>query len=208
MEDPGTGRGGLVRARGRCAAVFLGVATTLAAHPHMWIDTAIAYRFGPEGLAGFTVAWTFDELNSASMLKMYDTDGNGALSPAESESTRKEGFEHLYDLGYFLKLEVNGAVRKAGRATEFTATVEKGSLVYRFFLPLAVSAGTGWSTLVVSVMDDTFFVDFAIPEGAVRASPPQGIETTLRRLEKPQSSSAGWSVTLRQVELKLRKKPA
>jgi hypothetical protein len=80
--------------------------------------------------------------------------------------------------------------------------------VYSFFVPLRLKVTRGWNSVGISVMDDSFFVDFAIPEGGVRSDPPAGLENSVRRLSKPRKSSAGWTVVLQQVELKLRTKPA
>ena len=141
-------------------------------------------------------------------VEMYDKDRNGTLSRQESESTRVNGFEHLYDIGYFLRLEVDGAAKKPDRATEFEASVANGLLVYSFFVPLHLSISASWSTLGISVMDETFFVDFAISEAVIGSVPPSELETTAPRVEKQQTSSSGWNVMLQQVELKLRRKPA
>lgn len=187
---------------------LLGVATVLSAHPHMWIDTDIDFRFSAGGLEGFTVVWTFDELNSAAMIEMYDGDRNGALSRPESETTRVEGFEHLYDIGYFLRLTVNGAEKKPERAKEFLARVERNMLVYSFFVPLRLPVAGAGSTVTLAVMDDTFFVDFAVPESGVTARTPAELESQVRLVRKPQTSSSGWSVMLQQVELRLHKRPA
>ena len=197
--------------RSRSAALivcFLLVRAPLGAHPHMWIDTKVTFRFAEEGLAGFTVEWTFDDLNSASLIETYDGNRDGSLSPAEIEKTRTGGFEHLYDWNYFLRLEVDGKERKPERGTEFTARIERGLLTYTFFMPMKVDVSSRASSIGVIVMDETFFVDFRIPEGGIAADAPADLDARASLGQVRQTASAGWVVTLQQVQLRLQRNQA
>jgi len=180
----------------------------LEAHPHIWIDSSVAFRFTDDGLAGFTVTWVFDDMNSAAMIELYDTSGDRRLDEAEVRGIRTDGFEHLYKRSYFLQLKVDGRARKPETATDFQARVDKGLLVYSFFVPLKLAATARDSTVTIAVMDDTWYVDFRVPEGGVASSQPRSLEVSARAAQQRETSPEGWVVNRQEVRVQFRRRAA
>ncbi|MFW6313516.1 MAG: DUF1007 family protein, partial [Spirochaetota bacterium] len=78
------------------------VVPTLYSHPHMWIDGVVDVELEDSGVSGLTVAWLFDEFNSANMIFSLDSDLDGVISSSESRAIRDQAFSHLSRADYFL----------------------------------------------------------------------------------------------------------
>lgn len=150
------------------AFLFPGVAATLAlfalfaphparSHPHAFVECTLSFVFDDQGLAGFQQQWTLDEMTTLSILDVVDKDRNAALSRQEAveiQALFKEGFR---EFNYYTQARINGAPFKAKWVTDFSAALEEGVLVYRFFVPCHVSAGPRPKEVRVAVYDETFY---------------------------------------------------
>jgi len=142
-------------------AAILGTLPTagIAAHPHIWIDTTLDFRFDGDGLTGVRVSWLFDEFNSADMLFTLDENLDGEISAAEQDLIRQNAFEHLIATDYFLVVFAGTQQLDVAEARDFRATVVDGRLLYEFTVPLRV-AWRRIENLVVGAFDTSYFIDF------------------------------------------------
>jgi ABC-type uncharacterized transport system substrate-binding protein len=73
----GCGRAGLL------ACILLGTPSLATAHPHVFVDYAVALLVAGDSLDGIRLTWTFDDLFRGFILQEFDRDRNQALSPEE-----------------------------------------------------------------------------------------------------------------------------
>ena len=142
-------------------AVLILLPGILYAHPHMWIRGQIDPEVGRNGLEAVNVVWDIDELTSAALILDYDLDRDGTLVPREVESLRRGAFEHLLDSEYYLIVEIRDMLASFGRATDFTARIEDGRLIYDFRVPMLVPIR--WEDMKdvrIFLFDRTYFIDF------------------------------------------------
>lgn len=133
------------------------VASPAYAHPHVFIDNKLTFKFDTEGLAGISVRWTFDEMFSAGIIFDYD-DGDGVFSKQENAILKRENFNNLKEYGYFLDVVIDHTPFTVAFVQDFVATINSGQLVYCFFVPCHVSASDHIKTVRVGVVDETNFV--------------------------------------------------
>lgn len=133
------------------------VSSPVYAHPHVFIDNNLTFKFDAEGLAGISVRWTFDEMFSAGIIFDYD-DGDGVFSKQENAILKKENFNNLKEYGYFLDVVIDHTPFTVAFIQDFVATISSGHLVYCFFVPCHVSANDHIKTVQVGVVDETNFV--------------------------------------------------
>ena len=82
-------------------ALLLLLPTAAFAHPHMFIQTAIAILFNDAGFAtGIRVTWTYDSFTSLQILTDHgmEEDGNGQLSAGQIAELN--GFDMTWQPGY------------------------------------------------------------------------------------------------------------
>ena len=95
-------------------AGWVGGGAIAEAHPHMFVEYAVLVRFGAGGVESVEVRWTFDEFTSALILRQFDKDGDGKLSPDEVRQVERRHFaetrESQYLRGARRGLSITGAV--------------------------------------------------------------------------------------------------
>jgi ABC-type uncharacterized transport system substrate-binding protein len=111
--------------------VLLSLWTVLGAHPHTFID--VYPTLGKERIA---IRWVIDEMSSQMLILDFDSDGDGSLSPAESDRLRDELFTSLHDYGYYTYFYRGGKRLPSPKAADFRATIEEYRIHYQFTLPL------------------------------------------------------------------------
>ncbi|MBW2187641.1 MAG: DUF1007 family protein, partial [Deltaproteobacteria bacterium] len=149
------------------------------AHPHVFIDNKLIFSFNTKGLAGISVQWTFDEMYSSTIIFDFD-DGDGVLSEQENAVVKKENFNNLKEYGFFLDIVIDRTPFTVVFVQDFVATIKDGQLVYCFFVPCHVSAGSHIKTIQVGVVDETSFVAITTQkEDVVRQSTDYSYKTEL-----------------------------
>ena len=138
-----------------------------AAHPHVFVDNAVAFVFGQEGLEGVRVDWLFDDMFGTMILEQFDTDGDGEFSQKEVEGLKTGAFDNLKNFDWFTFLTVDGQPCRPSRVEGFRAGMRGGHLFYTFFVPCPVPAAGGERTVVLSVHDPEYYADVYTPEQVV-----------------------------------------
>ena len=144
---------------------MMAVAGPVAAHPHMFIDVGLTFRFDDQGRAtGVTIEWHYDEFVSLSYLtdEGYDPDFDGVLTP--EEQARLTGFDTRWQAGhagdsYALLDEVDLSL---SGPTEPTARLEGGRIVTSHHRTFAEPVTIAHASLIVQVYDPSFYTAYTI----------------------------------------------
>lgn len=131
----------------------------LAAHPHVYIDARVEFRFHAQGLNGFLVEWTFDRMFTAQVAMDHDTPRNGRFPDRVVDRVRRGAFDNLQHYDYFTYVVIDGREQPTDRIEDFDAFIRDGRLIYRFFVPFRRSLTEEPQRLRVRMYDKTFYVD-------------------------------------------------
>lgn len=134
-------------------------ATTVLAHPHVFVDFNLSFVFDDNGLAGIEQRWVFDEMFTSMVLCDFDRDRSSSLDEKETAEIKKGYFNCLKDYGYFTHVQINGQNFEVEYIKDFSAQVEDGKLMYSFLVPCHVSASSDPKEILVSIYDDTYYTD-------------------------------------------------
>jgi ABC-type uncharacterized transport system substrate-binding protein len=142
------------------ALMLLGAANSWA-HPHAFAETNLTLFFDQDGLAAIKVHWRFDEMFSTMIADEFDQDHNGRFSPAEVKLIEKEAFANLANFGYFTHIWIDGRRFLIKWVKDFSASLQKGRLIYSFSIPCHAAAGSGYKQMTISPHDPTFYTDLS-----------------------------------------------
>lgn len=163
------------------AAVALGLAQPVLAHPHIMIDARTTISFDAEGrVARLHHSWTFDTAFSVWMVQGLDTDGDGTVSPAEMQGLADENMVGLGDFHFYTY---------AGDDMAFSAVGDQG-MVYqdnRVTLDFSVDAVTPQAPgerFELGIYDPEYYVAITVNDVAdvTLENAPEGC---IARLEPP-----------------------
>lgn len=144
---------------------MVAAAGPVAAHPHMFVDVGMTFRFDGQGRAtGVTIEWHYDEFFSLSYLtdEGYDPDFDGALTP--EEQARLTGFDTRWQAGhagdsYALLGEAELVLSGPG---EPTARLDGGRIVTSHHRTFAEPVAVTDAPLIVQVYDPSFYTAYTI----------------------------------------------
>jgi ABC-type uncharacterized transport system substrate-binding protein len=151
----------LTAALALASAVWAGPA---AAHPHVWIDAVATFLFEERQLVGLRHRWAFDEFFGSFVVEEHDTDGDGALDPAEIEAIRDAAFSNLREFGYFTHVRIDGKALPLHEVRDFTARLDNGVLVYEFTMPLPEPIDPGAERFTVGIYDAEYYVEVLLDQ--------------------------------------------
>lgn len=132
----------------------------ILAHPHVWVDKGITAVFDDQGLRGFAVQWTFDEMFSEQIRDLAEGQGT-VFSDQQISRIKEEYFDNLRLYNYFTRIWIDGREFQVQFVRDFSARMENRRVVYEFFLPCTVSALATPKVIRLMIRDPDFFVDFA-----------------------------------------------
>lgn len=115
-------------------------------------------------LTGFSTDWQFDEIFTEDMLHQFDSDGDGAISAAESAAIGAETLPNLAEFRYFTQASVDGTDFPDLAPSGFAARMERGVLhfVLSFTLPQPVDPRT--QKLRLEISDRSYYVEVLLAE--------------------------------------------
>jgi ABC-type uncharacterized transport system substrate-binding protein len=148
----------------RIASALALVALPLAhalAHPHVFIANRMAVVFDADTLRGIELQWTFDEMFSSTILADFKPDRTGRFSPQDARALREAAFDNLENYHYFVSFWVGQKPLGGLRVEQFVpSVVDRGKLVYTFFIPLGILVTPQEQELRATVYDDSYFTAF------------------------------------------------
>lgn len=133
-----------------------------AAHPHVWLDSIIAFVFEGEKLASLRLTWSFDEFFGTAIIRRFDENRNGRFEPAENAKLEAGAFSALKDYGYFLHVTAGGKPVKVEQVSGFQGTIRNNQLVYEFTATLPAGLDPATTEFVISLYDETYFVEVSL----------------------------------------------
>jgi ABC-type uncharacterized transport system substrate-binding protein len=148
------------------AAILLvlsvGAVTPVRAHPHVFVDVAVAVSFGERGLEAVHLTWTFDERYSASLFFGLDRDDSGGFTPAAILGLERH-VRGLEPLGFLVDVQVNGAAVAVTGLRDFRAAIEGDRVVNTFTLPVS-PPDSSEGVVTINVADPGFYIAFSLLE--------------------------------------------
>ncbi len=138
------------------AAILLLLPLPLTAHPHMSLENSFEFVWKGAELSGMYLQWRFDKFFSADIIRAYDRDRNGLFSAAEAKDVYANAFVYVGDYHYFTFIRVGDKRHNPKGVSDFSARIDDGHLVYRFFVDLA---GYKSRDISLAVYDYSFFCD-------------------------------------------------
>lgn len=151
--------------RSLLAAVLAGLACGHAeAHPHVWIDARLELELDGSSLHAIHIDWHFDELFSRWIETEFDRDGDRRFAAQETTLLEREAFAAVAELGFLTHLRVDGALRPLGTYRDFGATLDEGSVVYRFTLPVTPAVDLARSEVSIALYDETYYIDIGFAD--------------------------------------------
>ncbi len=152
-------------ALGACLwAVALIAAPPTSAHPHIWIEAEVTFIVDDGKLTAIRHRWTFDDFFSAYLLTEFNGKRHDALAPGTQARLKAEAFANLRDFDYFSYMRRGLDHVHLQDASDFTATVSKGSLSYDFTLPLRDPMPVGDQPIVLGVYEPSYYIDVILEE--------------------------------------------
>lgn len=130
---------------------------TAPAHPHVFIEQRLKVVFDEKGLAGIQVNWRFDEMFSTMITTDHDLNRNKRLEPREISGIRENAFAYIAEYDYFFTVKIDGTPFRVRFVTDFSAELDRGQLVYDFFIPCHVTAIKGIKKLVIAAYDPNYY---------------------------------------------------
>ena len=106
--------------------------SALCSHPHTFIDVHPTINFKDNKTTSIHIEWVFDEMTSAMLIMEVDEDGDGEISPKESEYILKEYVSVFEDFGYYMYIKSAGKLLTNFKAVNFTAHVNNHKISYSF----------------------------------------------------------------------------
>lgn len=146
--------------------VFLHV-PLLTPHPHVFIYNSITVVFDENGLAGFRLKWVFDEMFTNMIVHDFDKNKNGSLEPPEIKDIENGAFSNLKNFNYFTHIKINNKTFKVEFVTDFSAEIKGNALIYRFFVPCHVRAGSSFKEVRIAIYDISFYCSIFLTKNPV-----------------------------------------
>ncbi|WP_320006978.1 DUF1007 family protein [Maridesulfovibrio sp.] len=150
-----------------------------SAHPHVFVDCSLTFEFNEKGLAGVRQKWWFDEMFATMILGDFDKNHDNKLTPDEATAMEQGAFVNLKNFNYFTRVLVDGKEHTPVEATQFKPSVEDGTLVYSFFVPLNVS-GNAKHTVMVAIYDESFYTAVQMDPKNKIIGPNGKLQTSLK----------------------------
>lgn len=142
-----------------CLALTEGMAI---AHPHVFIDYAATILCHRETITGVRIAWTFDEMYSASLFHDYTSRPKGPLSASDVAELKKGAFQDVSEDHYFTDIVLNGKPLPVTKVEDFDASYDGRKMTYRFTVPVDITPSRGSNILEIDSFDTEFYIDFEL----------------------------------------------
>lgn len=128
-----------------------------AAHPHVWIEAALAIEFQDGRPARLRQSWLFDAYYSSFARERFDDDHDGRLDDRELHRLAIETLQAVQPFGYFTHAVLNGRPVEIPEVAEAQAVLRDDLVRVDFSLPLPADGATS-PLLTLSLHDPTRYV--------------------------------------------------
>lgn len=140
--------------------VPLAAATSVAAHPHVFVDAMATIVFDAQGrISAVSNVWEFDEAFTAFAVEGLDQNRDGKLSDAELAPLAKVNIDSLKEYDYFTYLLAGDTKNVFVTPTKYRLEYHGNRLTLFFTLPLSQPVPVD-GTATVEIFDPEYFVAF------------------------------------------------
>ena len=132
------------------------------ANPDVWVKARITYYFENHLVTKINYIWNFDDFFSSRTIEKYDRNSDGIFQTEELLLLRREIFNPLSQVNYYVNIWKGENKIKKIIAKNFKARIETKKLVFDFTVPLMPPANPVGGTLVTSLFDNINLLDFRL----------------------------------------------
>ena len=152
--------------RSLAAAVLIGFgATSVAAHPHVWINNRTDVIFNDQGLiTGIAVEWDFDKEYTKIAIEGLDANDDGYYSAGELQLLATENIKALKDYDYFVYMRDDKKKLAYQEVTEYGQVHSNDVLKMYFTVPLAEPIDPKTTKFNYAIYDPSFFIAIDYPD--------------------------------------------
>jgi ABC-type uncharacterized transport system substrate-binding protein len=154
--------GRLLGALAAGALVATAVAGSAKAHPHVFIDNAVAFTFTGGKVSAVQLEWAFDEIFSGDIIHDYDKNKDGKFDADEAARIEQEAFSNLKNYHYFTYVWVDGKPQHPTTAQSFKVRRHADTVVYSFVVPFNVPIDPRHARLEIAIYDESYYVEVAL----------------------------------------------
>ncbi|MCO5132670.1 MAG: DUF1007 family protein [Xanthobacteraceae bacterium] len=138
-------------------------ATTVSAHPHVWVKSASELIFAADGsVTGVRHAWTFDETFSTYALQGIETKTKGVYTREDLAALAQTNVESLKEFGFFSFAKADGKKQKFVEPTDYYLEYKDAALVLHYVLPFRTPFKS--RQIQLEIFDPSYFVDFQLQD--------------------------------------------
>ena len=185
--------------------LLLALPLPAAAHPHVWVDYSVTVVFNEQGLEGFRLQWTFDEIFSEQIREIAELQGN-APTPEQVARIKAELFDNLRHYQYFSQVWIDGQEFRVQFVRDFQVRFTNNQAVYEFFVPCTVAAIATPKSVRFMARDPEIFVDFTWHRGQpVQVEQPANLRVVHELREDSSSELFGTLFAPRALHLEFMK---
>ncbi len=152
------------------------------AHPHVWVSVDATVLVEARSFTGLRYVWRFDKAYLDSLLELFDTDKDGALSDAELNAWLELSVKTLRDQKSFTTARLGKQKLFFGGPRNAIVKRRDDGIDLAFMAPLAKPAALAGEELKIDIYDPTFFSGFdyaADHPVAVHAVPEMTCQATV-----------------------------
>ncbi len=130
-------------------------------HPHIWVDVHIEAKFDSQkNVTSLIESWTFDEIFSATFIKMEDVNKNQKLDEEEIEAIKAKSFDVLAESDFYTRIFVDNEPQAFLEPIDFRAEIKNGQVIYQFELPLETPINPFEKVLDIGIYDEEYFIEY------------------------------------------------
>lgn len=142
------------------------LASQVAAHPHVFIDTAFDLVFSEAGkLSAVRIVWTYDEFYSLLMIEENDLDGDGDGIPDADRLDAFAGKDVDWAAGFpgDFTITLDGTDLALDRPKDHRAEWRDGRIATSHEMTLTTPVEVAGKSVVARSYDPTYFVAYDVP---------------------------------------------
>ncbi len=145
------------------AFIWLALAASASAHPHVWVTMTSALVYAPDGAAtGVRHTWTFDDMYSTFALEGLEQASKGIYTREELAPLAEVNVTSLKEFDFFTYAKANGKKTPFTDPVDYWLDYQNEVLTLHFTLPFKSPVKA--KDLNLEIYDPTYFVDFAFAD--------------------------------------------
>jgi ABC-type uncharacterized transport system substrate-binding protein len=133
--------------------------TPAAAHPHVFIESKMAFVFDAGKVTALRLTWAFDDVFSDSLLMQFDADGDGTFDDLESKAVGEGVLPNLKMFHYFTYVFIDGKQLDPIDPADFVASADDKRIVtFQMKVPLPQPVDPRAVALAAEIYDSEYYV--------------------------------------------------